>query len=68
MENPNEIVGHKTFMDGRHEPETEGFETLDFEAPDLEAALSGGGWAEDGYDVRDLSGVEVLPSRENSDA
>lgn len=48
--------------------ETEGFETLDFEAPDLEAALSGGGWAEDGYDVRDLSGVEVLPSRENSDA
>jgi hypothetical protein len=22
MENPNEIVGHKTFMDGRHEPLT----------------------------------------------
>lgn len=40
--------------------ETVGHETIDFLAAQLETVLRGGGWAEDGYDVRELVDVEVL--------
>lgn len=40
--------------------ETEGFETVDIEVPELERIITGGGFAEDGYDDRELAGVEVL--------
>ena len=36
-------------------------ETFDFEAPELERVLTDGGYAEDGYDYRELLGVEILP-------
>lgn len=43
--------------------QTEGFETIDCDVPDLERVLRGGGHDEQGaYDWRELAGVEVLPS------
>ena len=41
---------------------TSSFETFDVDVPDLEVALTGGGFDPAGsYDIRELVGVEVLP-------
>lgn len=38
--------------------------TLDADVPELEAALTRGGYSETGFDRHRLLGVEVLPARE----
>jgi hypothetical protein len=38
----------------------EGFETIDFDCPELESVLRGVGYGECGYDSVHLVGVEVL--------
>lgn len=45
--------------------EWEGHQTVDIEVPGLEAILTGGGYGENGYDNRELLGVEVLPVSES---
>ena len=42
--------------------EIDGFETVDMDIPELEQILTGGGADGSGYDVRELSGVEVVPN------
>ena len=42
--------------------ETDGFETVDMDIPELEQILTVGGMSESGYDVRELAGVEVVPN------
>lgn len=37
----------------------DGYETVDIDVPELESILTGGGWGENGCDVRHLAGVEV---------
>lgn len=44
---------------------TEGFETVDIDVPRLEDILNGGGFAEDGYDYRELLGVEILRRKDS---
>jgi hypothetical protein len=39
---------------------TESFQTIDFECPEIEAALLSGGMNETSYRLVDLAGVEVL--------
>ncbi len=41
--------------------ETEGLYTVDAECPELEREMIGGGYGENGYDVRELKGAEILP-------
>lgn len=41
---------------------TEGFETVDIDVPELERILCSGGCGEGAYDIRDLAGVEILPT------
>ena len=43
------------------------YETLDCQVPDLEGALLGGGYGENGYDIRDLEGAEVIPEEVDDD-
>jgi len=52
----------RRFKDGICGVELEDFETLDCDAPDLERALIAGGYGPNGYDIRILVGVEVLPA------
>lgn len=40
--------------------ETNTFETVDVDAPELEKILRGGGYGESGYDYRSVVGVELL--------
>ena len=42
--------------------ETEQFRTVDFESPEIESAMKYGGFAENGYSVTQLVGVEILPN------
>lgn len=41
--------------------ESAGYQTVDIDVPEIEEILRGGGVAEDGYDVRELAGIEILP-------
>ncbi len=51
----------RKYKDRANGLETENFETFDFDHPELEGILTGGGYAEDGYDHRELCGIELLP-------
>ena len=42
--------------------ETEDFFTIDAEIPEVEVALTRGGWGESSYDITYFVGIEVLPS------
>lgn len=47
--------------------ETQAFRTVDFDVPELEELLTGGGFGEDGYDTRALIGLEFLPKGDHYD-
>lgn len=52
----------KRHMDNGRTVGTSSFETFDVDVPELEAALTGGGFDfACSYDLRELVGVEVLP-------
>lgn len=58
----------RNYRDGHCNMQEESFETLDFDSPDLERVLCGGGRGPDGHDIRILIGVEVLPEKGGGDA
>jgi hypothetical protein len=45
--------------------ESEQIVTLDFDAPELERALSSGGYGETGFEATSLVGVEILPAKKD---
>lgn len=49
--------------DGYSGANTQGFETVDIDVPELESILCGGGHGPSGHDLRSLAGVEVLPTQ-----
>lgn len=49
-----------SFRNGLNGQEGESFETLDIDVPQLQAALSKGGFSEDSYEATQLVGVEML--------
>lgn len=54
------IIKNK-WRDGASGAEGEDLRTLDIDVPDLQDALTVGGYGESGYDMASLVGVEVLP-------
>lgn len=54
------LIIRRRMKDSHNGLESEGFETVDMEVPELEQILLGGGMSDSGYDVRELAGVEVL--------
>ena len=56
------FIIRRHFKDSVNGAVTEEYETVDASCGLLENALVQGGYSEDGYDIRELVGVEVLPS------
>ena len=55
------MIIRRRYKDHWNGLEMEDFETVDIDIPKLEQILTGGGTSENGYDIRELAGVEVLP-------
>ena len=45
--------------------EHESMETVDIHCTELEIILLGGGYSENGYDYREVAGIECLPEIDN---
>ena len=45
---------------------TQDFETVEIDVPELERILTGGGYSEDGHDIRELAGVEIVIKAEQT--
>lgn len=56
------------WRDGHSGAEGEHFRTLDLDMPDLKDALSIGGYGENGYEMAELVGVEMLPTSTDTPA
>lgn len=56
------IIKNK-WRDGTSRAEGEDLRTLDIDVPELQDALTVGGYGESGYDMASLLGVEVLPNQ-----
>lgn len=55
------MIIRRRYKDQWNGLEMEDFETVDIDIQKLEQILTGGGTSENGYDIRELVGVEVLP-------
>lgn len=57
------IIKHK-WRDAISGAEDEYLRTIDIDLPELQDALTVGGYGEHGYDMATLVGVEILPNRD----
>lgn len=53
------FIIRRKWRDAASGAESDGFETLVCEAPELERVLRGGGCGESGFDIRELAGAEI---------
>lgn len=56
------FIIRRQWKDGYSGAEGEHFQTLDIDVPELQDALTAGGYGEQGFDMPSLVGVEVLPA------